>query len=46
MQFEARTRLATKLYTSTAQEQTSDATKKCADYVNYIKCLDTISGPK
>ena len=36
MQFEARVRLATKLYYYTAREQTSEATKKCANCVSPI----------
>ena len=36
MQFEEQARLATKLYYYTTREQTSEATKKCADCVSPI----------
>ncbi len=35
MQFEARPRIVTKLYTSTVREQPEGATKKCADFANF-----------
>ena len=37
MQFEAQASIETKMYYYTAREQTELATKKCAEFVSFIK---------